>query len=173
MTTHQLRRPGRSSVKEGLTGRGLYTRADLLSVRPQLARLVAILPVELIPDGFRARINKAYLDIVHDQVSFAAEFLKINSLLTAEGIPAVPFKGFWLAHEYYGSLGDREAGDTDLFTEFRHLERIGQIMLENGYTVEPQMAGYTLDDLAGRAGSIISTGRRMAGVFRTWSSTGE
>lgn len=136
----------------GIDWERLYVRADLLSVRPQLAKLIDILPAGLIPDSFRARINKAYLDTVHDQISFAAEFMKINSLLAFEGIPAVPFKGFWLAHEYYGSLGDREASDTDLFTEFRHLERIGQIMVENGYTVEKQMAGYTLDDLAGRAG---------------------
>jgi hypothetical protein len=136
----------------GIDWERLYCRADLLSVRPQVAKLVALLPAVLIPDGFRARIDKAYLDTVHDQVTFAAEFLKINSLLMAEGIPAVPFKGFWLAHEHYGSLGDREAGDTDLFTEFRHLERIGQIMIENGYSVEPQMAGYSLHDLAGRAG---------------------
>jgi hypothetical protein len=139
-------------VDGGIDWERLYARADLLSVRPQLAKLVDLVPAGLIPDWFRARINKAYLDTVHDQISFAAEFLKINNLLKAEGIPAVPFKGFWLAHEYYGSLGDREAGDTDLFTEFRHLERIGQIMLENGYTVEKQMAGYTLNQLAGRAG---------------------
>ena len=151
---------GGSSVEEareiisggGIDWERLYSRADLHSVRPQLAKLAERLSVGLIPVGFLARINKAYLDTVHDQVTFAAEFLKINSLLVAEGIPAVPFKGFWQAHEYYGSLGDREAGDTDLFTEFRHLERIGQIMLENGYSVEPQMAGYKLVELAARAG---------------------
>lgn len=136
----------------GLDWDCIYRLADRLSVRPQLAMLLANLPQEKVPEGFRARINKAYLDTVHDQVTYAAEFLKINSLLMAEGIPAVPFKGFWLAHEYYGSLGDREAGDTDLFTEFRHLERIRQIMFENGYVVEKQMAGYTLEELAGRAG---------------------
>lgn len=130
----------------------LYDLADRLSVRPQLAMLLANLQHEKVPENFRARINKAYLDTVRDQVTYAAEFLKINSLLMAEGIPMVPFKGFWLAHEYYGNLGDREAGDTDVFTEFRHLERIREIMLANGYSVEPQMAGYTLDELAGRAG---------------------
>ena len=121
-------------------------------MRPQLARLLAKLSQEKVPEVFRARINKAYLDTVHDQVTYAAEYLKINSLLKAEGIPAVPFKGFWLAHEYYGNLGDREAGDTDVFTEFRHMKRIREIMLTNGYSVEPQMAGYTLDELALRAG---------------------
>ena len=136
----------------GIDWERLYSLADRLSVRPQAAKLVAVLPVELIPDRFRVRVNKAYLDTVHDQVSYAAEFLKIRSWLAGEGIPAVPFKGFWLAHEYYGSLGDREAGDVDLFTEFRHLERIREIMLANGYSVESQMAGYTLSELAGRAG---------------------
>ena len=130
----------------------IYRLADRLSVRPQLARLLAKLSQEKVPEVFRARINKAYLDTVHDQVTYAAEYLKINSILMAEGIPAVPFKGFWLAHEYYGNLGEREAGDTDVFTEFRHLKRIREIMLANGYSVEPQMAGFSMDDLAGRAG---------------------
>jgi len=136
----------------GLDRDCIYRLADRLSVRPQLARLLANLPKEKVPEDFRARINKAYLDTVHDQVTYAAEYLKINSLLMAEGIPAVPFKGFWLAHEYYGNLGEREAGDTDVFTEFRHLKRIREIMLANGYSVEPQMAGYTLDELTLRAG---------------------
>ncbi len=136
----------------GIDWERLLVRADLHSVRPQLAKFLAILPAEMVPESFRIRINKAYLDTVHDQITYAAEYLKINRLLTAEGIPAVPFKGFWLAHEYYGNLGDREAGDTDLFTEFRHLDRIRQIMLENGYTVEKQMAGISLDDLAAKAG---------------------
>ncbi len=130
----------------------LNNLADRLSVRPQLARLLSNLTAGLVPGSFLERINKAYLDTVHDQVSYAAEFLKINSLFKSEGIPAVPFKGFWLAHEFYGNLGDREAGDIDVFTEFRHLGRIREIMLANGYSVEPQMADFTLEELAARAG---------------------
>ena len=130
----------------------LYALADRLSVRPQMAGLLASLPEGLVPGSFRERIDKAYLDTVHDQVTYAAEYLKVYTLLSAAGIPAVPFKGFWLAHEYYGSLGDREAGDTDVFTEFRHLGRIREIMLASGYSVEPQMAGFSMDDLAGRSG---------------------
>lgn len=156
----------------GLDWDYIYRLADRLSVRPQLARLLAKLPQEKVPEDFRTRINKAYFDTVHDQVTYAAEYLKINSLLMAEGIPAVPFKGFWLAHEYYDSLGDREAGDTDVFTEFLHLERIREILLANGYSVEPQMAGYTLDELAGRAGEYnfdkIEEGRIVTHIEFHW-----
>jgi hypothetical protein len=156
----------------GIDWERLYHRADLLSVRPQMAKLLSVLPYEAVPDSLRTRINKAYLDTVHDQISYAAEFLKIQSLLLADGIPALPFKGFWLAHEYYGSLGDREASDVDLFTEFRNLERIGQIMLENGYVVEKQMAEYTLEELAGRAGEYnfdkIEDGRIVSHIEYHW-----
>jgi hypothetical protein len=50
----------------GIDRERLYAGADLLSVRPQMAKLVSILPTEMVPDSFRTRINKAYLDTVHD-----------------------------------------------------------------------------------------------------------
>jgi len=130
----------------------LYRRADLHSVRPQLAQLVSILPQEAVPENFRVRINKAYLDTVHDQISYAAEFMNVKLMLEREGIMTVPFKGFRLAHDYYGDLGGREGGDIDLFTDFDKLERIRDLMFESGYVVERQMAGYSINELARRAG---------------------
>ena len=50
----------------GIDRERLYARAELLSVRPQMAKLVSILPPGTVPDSFRTRINKAYLDTVHD-----------------------------------------------------------------------------------------------------------
>ena len=130
----------------------LYTRADMHSVRPQLAQLTARLTTGLIPDDFIARIQKVYQDNLVDQISYMAEFMKIKGMLEQEGIVIVPFKGFRLAHDYYGDIGGREAGDIDVFTEFRHLGRIRELMLASGYVIEKAMASYSMEDLSLRAG---------------------
>ncbi len=130
----------------------LYTRADMHSVRPQLAQLTARLTTGLIPDDFIARIQKVYQDNLVNQISYVAEFMKIKGMLEQEGIVIVPFKGFRLAHDYYGDIGGREGGDIDVFTEFRHLGRIRELMLASGYVIEKAMASYSMEDLSLRAG---------------------
>ena len=130
----------------------LYSLAAINSVRPQLAKLIGKIEKELVHDYFKARINKDYHDNTYDQISYAAEFIRINSMMEEAGVTIVPFKGFWLAHEYYGNLGDREAGDIDVFTDFSKLPEIKDMMLADGYQVEERMADYSIDDLLRKAG---------------------
>jgi hypothetical protein len=130
----------------------LYLRADLHSVRPQLAILLNRLAADLVPEDFREKLNNRYQANLYDQISYAAEFLRVRQIFHEAGIRIIPFKGFWLAHEYYGSLGDREAGDIDLFVDVSDLERIRSLMLENGYQIEKQMSGYSKKDLLRKAG---------------------
>ena len=40
---------------------------------------------------------------------------------------AVPFKGFWIASEFYGNLADRESVDIDLFVKENDLEKIAVV----------------------------------------------
>lgn len=149
--------PVTDEAEEIISGGGidwdrLYQRADLHSVRPQLGQLTASMSTGLVPDDFRSAIEKAYHYNVTDQISYLAEFLRVSRLLEQEGIMIVPFKGFWLAGEYYTDLGGREGGDIDVFTNFGKLERIRELMLTSGYVVERRMAGYDMNDLASLAG---------------------
>jgi hypothetical protein len=140
-------------IRDGAIDRTrLYRRADMHSVRPQLAQLTAGFTPGLLPDDFITRIQKSYQDNLVDQISYLAEFMKIKGMLEQEGIVIVPFKGFRLAHDYYTDIGGREGGDIDVFTEFRHLGRIRELMLTSGYVIEKSMSDYTLKDLARRAG---------------------
>ena len=97
-------------------------------MRPQLSQLINKLDPGLVPDGFRERLSNAYQDNLCYQISYAAEFLQVRQMLEEAGIMAVPFKGFWLAHEMYGNLADREASDVDMFVDIKDLERIRTLM---------------------------------------------
>ncbi len=114
----------------------LYARADYHSVRPQLARLTGGILSELIPERIRERISNAYSANLYDQLSYAGEFLEIKKILDKAGIQAVPYKGFWLAHEMYGNMADRESVDIDLFIHFRDLDKVMPLMTERGYGQE-------------------------------------
>lgn len=114
----------------------LYLRAELHSVRPQLALLMNKVTNDHVPAGFREKLNKRYLANLYDQISYAAEFLQIRKMLDDTGIMAVPFKGFWLAHEMYGNLADRESMDIDLFIHLHDLDRIMALMPLMGYRAE-------------------------------------
>jgi hypothetical protein len=130
----------------------LYLRADLHSVRPQLAKLLDKVTGDLVPAEFREKLNNRYQANLCDQIGYAAEFLRVRKMLDEAGIVAVPFKGFWLAYEMYGNLGDREAGDIDLYTDKKDLGRIRSLMLENGYQVEKTMSHYTLQYVTEKCG---------------------
>ncbi len=147
----------RARVRSLISGSGinwdrLYRMADINSLRPQMAKLLKGIEEGIVPESFRSRIEKAYNDNLYDQISYVAEFINVFNKLKAEGIMIVPFKGFWLAHHYYGNLGDREAGDIDVFTDFGNLGKIRAMMQELGYQVEKSMSDYSMNDLASKVG---------------------
>lgn len=114
----------------------LYERADLHQVKPQLVGLINRLPSPVVPEDFKARINNAYRENLYLQLSNTAEFIRIKEMLDANGIMAVPYKGFWFANEYYGNLADRESVDIDLYIHFSDLDKIIALMPLLGYRAE-------------------------------------
>lgn len=130
----------------------LYTRADIHSVKPQLAQLMGKVAPVLVPDDFRERVNYAYQQNLYDQLSYTAEFIKVRKFLYGEGIPAVPFKGFWLAHSIYGNLADREASDVDIFINIKDLERIKVLMLNKGYQADSFFSPFNLEEIKKKFG---------------------
>jgi len=135
--------PERAAAEAGEIIRGneidwedLYARALYHSVRPQAALLSERLSGDGIPAWFREKIAEAYRDNLYDQLRYAGEFLRLKGILDSEGITAVPFKGFWLAHEMYGNLAWRESVDIDLMIHPEDLDAVKKIMEDRGYVPE-------------------------------------
>jgi hypothetical protein len=111
----------------------LYELADKHAVRPQLAKLILATEGDIVPGSFRTRLEETRRQNLADQLSKVNEFLRIREMLDGAAIPAVPFKGFWLAHEFYGNLADREGSDIDVFVRLDDMERIMDLMPGAGY----------------------------------------
>ncbi len=110
----------------------LYCLAELHSIIPQLAKLISRVDKSLVTEDFKQRLNLAHKEILLRQMSFASEFIRLRMVLKDAGILAVPFKGFWIASEFYGNLADRESVDIDLFVHENDLEQIAVIMKSEG-----------------------------------------
>jgi hypothetical protein len=80
-------------------------------------------------------------------MSFASEFLRLRKVLKDAGIIVVPFKGFWIASEYYGNLANRESVDIDLFVKSDDLEQISVIMKKEGYTPQIGFLEYSIEEI--------------------------
>ena len=103
------------------------------AVRPQLARLLIRLPDSAVPCQVKEQAEHSYRQNLTDQIRHVTDFQEVGSRLEDAGIGVVPYKGFWLAESFYGNLADREAGDIDVFVNYRDLGRIIRLMPQTGY----------------------------------------
>jgi hypothetical protein len=125
----------------------LFFVSEQHSIKPQLANLINRSDSSLIPKEFREKINLEHRGNLCHQMNFVAEFLRIRKLLNDAGILIVPFKGFWLANEFYGNLADRESVDIDLFVKENDLEQIAVLMAGNGYMPQKDFLPYTVSEI--------------------------
>lgn len=114
----------------------VYARSDFHSIRPQVWGLLKKLPFGLVSAEVLSRFEEACKENLFQQLRNAREFFTVTDSLGTEGITAVPFKGFWLAHDVYGELGDRESSDVDLFVDVWDVDRIKPVMKELGLVVQ-------------------------------------
>lgn len=153
----------------------LYERATFHSLRPQLARLMHEISDAAVPCGFKERLDVAYQNNLIDQLANVAEFFRVKDILERSGISAVPFKGFWLAHEMYGNIADRESIDVDLFIDINDLEKISGLMPEAGYIPEVFFSPLTLPEIRLKCGEYnfdrFEDGRRKFHFEFQWRIT--
>jgi hypothetical protein len=128
----------------------LYAVANVHSVKPQLAKLIGKISTEMIPSGFRERLNDAYRQNLFNQLNYVDDFFKVRNFLEDAGIQIIPFKGFWLAQDAYGNLADRESQDVDVFVNIQDLERIKFLMTENGFLEEETYKKLTVEEIKSR-----------------------
>lgn len=143
----------------------LYERADMHGVKPQLRRLIINISPQLVPLSIKEKLEVANRENLYLQLQNVAEYLQIKKQLEEAGIPAIPFKGFWLAHEFYGNLADRESVDVDLFIRRGDLEKIKRLMFGRNYVAEdplPQLTDdYILNELCEYNFDRYSNGTRI------------
>ena len=128
----------------------LYSGADQHSVKPQLAKLIGRISKDLIPAGFSEKLNEECRHNLYNQLSFVDDFFKVRDFLEEDGIQMIPFKGFWLAHDAFGNLADRESMDVDVFVSMGDLERIKSLMEDNGYNEDKSFSEFTIEEIKRR-----------------------
>jgi hypothetical protein len=128
----------------------LFSISDFHSIKPQLAKLFSRVKRDLIPLDFLERINGEYRHNLYNQLSYVDDFFKVRNLLEDSGIQIIPFKGFWLAHQCYGNLAERESMDVDVFVNERDLELIKSLMEKSGYQEDDGFKGYSVEEIRRR-----------------------
>jgi hypothetical protein len=128
----------------------LINRAYCHRIIPSLYKLLSKLPEGLVPQEVLAELKSITQDNLFVQLRNLGEFLRINQILKTEGIRAIPFKGFWLAQAFYGSLGDRESVDIDLMIDVKHLEKVRELLFKQDYVVEAPLGELTDDYIKGQ-----------------------
>ncbi len=113
----------------------VYDLADYHNIRPQLAAFLAGSLQDLVPSAITERFQDTHRQNLVAQIDHVSEFFRVARWLAAEGITVVPFKGFWLAENYYGNLAARESDDIDVLVHFDDLGKIREIMPETGYWI--------------------------------------
>jgi hypothetical protein len=97
----------------------------------------------LVPSHILEKLNTANRENLYQQLQNIAEYLRVKEKLDAAGIPAILFKGFSLANDFYENLADRESLDVDLFIHPTDLEKIKPFMRQRGYVAEEPLEQLT------------------------------
>lgn len=129
--------------KSNIDWQDLIDRAYCHRIIPSLYKLLSKLPEGLVPQEVITQLKSITQDNLFVQLRNLGEFLRINQILKAEGIRAIPFKGFWLAQAFYGNLGDRESVDIDLMIDVKDLEKVRELLFKQHYIAEAPLGELT------------------------------
>jgi hypothetical protein len=118
----------------------IVATAQLHGVAPLLySHLIAVLqdgaapaPLERLRESFQADLRRSFL--------MAQELLAVEELLSANEIPALPYKGPVLAAAEYGNVAHRPCCDLDILVHRSDLERARDLLIARGYVPEHQLA---------------------------------
>ena len=88
---------------------------------------------DLVPPNELNTLRTLFIANTTSNIRMTQHLLKVIDLLAGSGIDAMPFKGPVLAVQAYGDLSMRSFGDLDLLTHARDLDRIYQILTDQGY----------------------------------------
>jgi hypothetical protein len=103
------------------------------SILPLVARHISGVATDFAPSGPLDRLTKAARANALRCLTLTAELVKIEGLLRAAGIQAMPYKGPVIAAQAYGDLALREFEDLDIIVRQRDMGRVDEIVKNLGY----------------------------------------
>ncbi len=111
----------------------LFVLSQNHEILPQVYKLLKRMPAEVVPAMVLEQFQAAHRQVAVEQMAMVAAFLQVRQHLEQEGIMAIPFKGFWLAHSAYAQIADRECADIDLFIQKSDFRGMCRVMTALGY----------------------------------------
>ena len=123
----------RQLIHGGIDWAGLLTLALDHGLMPLLYRNLFILGPEAAPAPFVDNLRALAMANGYRNLSLTAELLRVISLLEANGVPAVAYKGPVLAAVAYGDTALRQFSDLDLLVGRQDLEKVRAILLSAGF----------------------------------------
>lgn len=111
----------------------VYRLAYLHQIRPLILRGVSGLSQNDVPAAFIDKLKKDCFHISTRSLANTHEMLRLLQIFKQQGILAVPYKGAYLANQYYGDFGLREFSDIDLFVKEEDIDRLKEVMAGEGY----------------------------------------
>ena len=64
------------------------------------------------------------------------ELVRLLKIFNHEQLQVIPYKGAYLAQNYFKDLGLRESSDIDLFIDLKDFQNIKNVLIAEGYTTE-------------------------------------
>lgn len=90
---------------------------------------------DVLPDAIRGALEKRYFQALTKNLNIIDAHHRIHTLLSGAGIPYTVLKGC-ASGAYYPEPSLRMMGDVDVYVRRTDLERVRQLLLENGCTQE-------------------------------------
>jgi hypothetical protein len=91
-----------------------------------------------VPAAIRTRLRKRARQIAERNIAMVALLLRLDSVLTSEGLVGVPFKGPTLALSAYGNLASRQFVDLDIAVRKREVRRARAVLAREGFSGGPR-----------------------------------
>jgi hypothetical protein len=111
----------------------IYELACFHQIRPLILRGVLQFPNCSIPQTILLKLKHDAQQLAFHGLHQTNELRRLLNLYKENDIVAIPYKGVWLAHTYYGDFGMREFSDIDLFIYEKDITALKKIMFAEGY----------------------------------------
>jgi hypothetical protein len=94
---------------------------------------------DAVPAAVMSELQKMFCRTSFRNLALTSELMRLLTLLRRRGVEAVPFKGPLLGQSLYGNVALRRAIDLDLLVRKSDVAIAGQLLLEQGYELTPEM----------------------------------
>jgi len=126
-----------AAVRKGIDWLALIRLAMRHDVMPLLYRNLQQVCPNSVPKNILEPLRARYEGQAVQARRHTEELVRVVSLMEADGIFVVPYKGPALAQRLYGDLALREFGDLDIIIRGRDVQKAQNLILSSGYDFAP------------------------------------